>query len=168
MADRKRFTRARVKKAVDDIVSRLKRSRARAQVLGGYARGNDTVKDVDILTSMPLAKVIEVLELKKESRMSGGDRRMHFKYDGVPIDMFYATRDEWPYQTLYLNGDHMFNIIIRSHAKKLGYLLSQYGIFNAHDRTRARGSAAIKTERQIFKYLNFPWRAVTERNYARR
>ena len=134
--------------------------------LGGYIRNKPRIRDIDILTSVPLKDVMKRIGLARSDLVSGGQRKIRFIFHDIPVDIYYATKKEWPYSTLFLTGDKLFNIILRTHAKQHGFLLSQYGLYDAKTHKPVRGSSKIKTEKDIFDAIKFPWRKPFERSYS--
>lgn len=75
------------------------------------------------------------------------------------VDCFLATSDTWIPTMLYAIGSGEFNRRMRMIAKRKGYLLNQYGIYN-------RGETKpipIQKEEDIFKILGLAWRPPEQR-----
>jgi len=68
-------------------------------------------------------------------------------------DFFVTTADERAYALYHYTGSRDYNIRTRAHAKRLGWLLNQYGLFDAASGHRVRGTAAIRTERDLARFL---------------
>lgn len=68
------------------------------------------------------------------------------------IEIYGAKIDDWESQLLYLYGSGTFNIVMRSLAKRKGYLLSQYGLFD-----RTTNQRITTNEKKIFKLLGLNW-----------
>ncbi len=104
----------------------------------------------------------------KESYASGRRRRSFVvrrrgKY--YAVDLFLATQEEKPYALFHYTGGKDYNIRVRAHAKRNGYVLNQYGVFCASTSTnkkRAPGSKGIRTERELIEFLGVTYR--TPRN----
>jgi DNA polymerase (family 10) len=79
-------------------------------------------------------------------RMKAGVR--HFN-----ADFFIATSEAKPFALFHYTGDKYYNIRTRALAKKKAWRLNQYGLFVARTDRRVRGSAAIRTERDLAKFL---------------
>ncbi|KAJ3343434.1 hypothetical protein HDU83_005667 [Entophlyctis luteolus] len=79
------------------------------------------------------------------------------------IDLLIVPTREAGAATMYFTGNEEFNRGIRLLARKMGYSLSQHGLF----RKEADGSktlVASKTEQEIFDTLGVPWKPPEERN----
>ncbi len=123
---------------------RLKAKRIKFAFGGSWARKEKTCGDLDLL----------VLEKDKElvrqllRGIKGFER----------IEIYGAKRDDWESQLLYLYGSGTFNILMRSLAKRKGYLLSQYGLFD-----RKTNQRITTNEKKIFKQLGLDWIPPEER-----
>uniref|UniRef100_A0A7C6EE25 DNA polymerase beta thumb domain-containing protein n=1 Tax=candidate division WOR-3 bacterium TaxID=2052148 RepID=A0A7C6EE25_UNCW3 len=81
-----------------------------------------------------------VKELLKD--IAGGER----------IEIYGAQKDDWESQLLYLYGSGNFNIMMRALAKRKGYLLNQYGLFD-----RKTNQRITTKEKKIFELLGLNW-----------
>lgn len=78
---------------------------------------------------------------------------------------------EMPAALIYFSSGSHFNRSLRLKARRHGYRLNQRGLYKdvARDRqglklTEGTLVKGIKTERDIFRVLNVPWRPPEERN----
>jgi DNA polymerase/3'-5' exonuclease PolX len=113
---------------------------------------------------------------------AAGDRRRSFIVRRAPkggrakyyaVDLFLATEEEKPFALFHFTGGRDYNIRVRAHAKRAGCILNQYGLFCANasraarskngKRRRAPGSKAIKTERDLARFLGVTYRPPKER-----
>lgn len=78
----------------------------------------------------------------------GRGRAQHYR-----SDFFVTTGAEKPYALYHYTGSKDYNIRTRAHAKRRGWLLNQYGLFDAATGSRVRGTAAIHTERGLARFL---------------
>lgn len=87
------------------------------------------------------------------------------KYAKIPVyaDLFYVYNDELPYALMHYTGSKMYNIRIRAHVKKLGYLLNQYGLFDIKTGERAKGTEKIKTEKQLCEFIGITYKDPPDR-----
>jgi DNA polymerase/3'-5' exonuclease PolX len=88
-----------------------------------------------------------------------GARAQHYR-----SDFFVTTADEKPYALYHYTGSRDYNIRTRAHAKRLGWLLNQYGLFDAATGRRVRGTAAIRSERDLARFLGVTYRAPRDRD----
>jgi DNA polymerase (family 10) len=122
----------------------LEKAHIRYNFGGSWARKEETCGDLDLLV---LEKDKEIVrELLKD--IKGYER----------IEIYGAKRDDWESQLLYLYGSGTFNILMRSLAKRKGYLLSQYGLFD-----RKTNQRITTNEKKIFKLLGLNWVPPEER-----
>lgn len=154
-----------------------RRVAARYDVVGSLRRGNAAAtRDIDILatvsdparvdkiaagpsrgTGVPLAlETVYARGRRKASLIVSRRRRGTKKY--FAVDLFFATPAERPFALYHHTGSRRYNIRIRSHAKARGLKLNQYGVFAAATGRPARGSAAIKTERDLAEFLEITYR----------
>lgn len=140
--------------------------------VGGIRRKTIHQKDIDILVNIRLDDIAGRLALpsvesdrRKLSITSAGIAAISHKApSSIAIDIFYASNSEWPFALLHYTGNSIFNIQMRKHAKSKGYKLNQYGIFNANTGRRVRGVNNIKTEKDIFKLLELPYKTPINRD----
>lgn len=151
--------------------------------VGSVRRTAPQSKDLDLLVVVPdkthLANVLAsarladnssaagALELK-ESYASGARRRSfvaRYKNKYYAIDLFLATQEEKPYALLHYTGGKEYNIRVRAHAKRNGYVLNQYGVFCASTsvKRRAPGSKDIRTERELMEFLGVTYKTPRSR-----
>lgn len=79
------------------------------------------------------------------------------------VDLFLVEGSELPFALYHYTGPRMYNIRIRALAKRKGWLLNQYGLFDAKTMARLPGTEGLKTEQDIMKFLGVTNRAPTER-----
>ncbi len=89
------------------------------------------------------------------SRTTGGTpgRARHYK-----SDFFVTTPACLPFALFHYTGSGTYTIRIRAYAKRLGYRLNQYGLFDSKTGRRVRGSNRITTERELADFLNVTYR----------
>lgn len=71
----------------------------------------------------------------------------------VKMDIFQCNKKEYPFMLLYSTGSKNFNLTMRAHAKRLGMLLNQRGLFK--DGKLISGN--VKTEQEIFHLLDMEY-----------
>jgi DNA polymerase/3'-5' exonuclease PolX len=156
--------------------------------VGSVRRRAPRVKDLDFLVVLPAAfeghldralasaafrapRAGDRLELA-DTYSQGARRRsliLHERARGrararnFRVDLFLATAEERPYALFHFTGSFKYNIRTRAYAKRKGWLLNQYGLFQAATSQRVRGTAAIRTERDLAKFLGVSFRAPTDR-----
>lgn len=94
-------------------------------------------------------------------RVAGGRGRPAKHYRS---DLFLTTAAERPYALFHYTGSAAYNIRTRAYAKRKGWLLNQYGLFDAATGQRVRGTGAIHTERELAKFLGVTYHPPRDRN----
>ena len=136
--------------------------------VGGYRRKKAFLHDIDIMTLKSPDQVKRDLRtmharaIKEEStfRFLGlyaeGTRRLgvmisHKDYN-YRTDIFFTTKEEYPYALLHYTGSKQFNIRIRAKAKHLKLKLNQFGLYDAKNNI-----IVLKNEKAILKYLGIKY-----------
>jgi DNA polymerase (family 10) len=149
--------------------------------VGSVRRQVPIVKDLDLLAVLPaeykgrLETVLEGAKLRGSGLVeivdtyANGSRRHSCIVRRVGtkksymVDIFLTTENELPYALFHYTGDSTYNIRTRALAKKKGYTLNQYGLFDA-DGKRVKGTSAIKDEQGLAEFLGVSYRTPVERN----
>jgi DNA polymerase (family 10) len=184
----------------DELKARLsfdgptrRRRRYPTIAVGSVRRSAPRSKDLDVLVVVPDEGAVRGLLASAEladrrgkadtltlvESYAAGDRRRSFIVRRAPkggrakyyaVDLFLATEEEKPFALFHFTGGRDYNIRVRAHAKRAGYILNQYGLFCANSsraatkkRRRAPGSKAIKTERDLARFLGVTYRPPKER-----
>jgi DNA polymerase (family 10) len=79
-------------------------------------------------------------------------------------DIFLATAAERPFALMHYTGSVGYNIRTRAVAKRNGWLLNQYGLFEVASGARVRGSDTIRTEQDLAKFLGVTHRPPSGRS----
>jgi DNA polymerase/3'-5' exonuclease PolX len=142
----------------------------RATIAGSYRREDKMVNDIDVLIMSDLKVAVNKLQEKKyivailvygEEKFSGIvqlPNTTNFRR----IDIIRTTKEEKPFALLYFTGDFVQNIVMRTKAKKMKYILSQHGLKSIKTGKYVKG---IKTERDIFNFLKLPYKSPKERSH---
>lgn len=156
-----------------------RRRRMPMVAVGSARRGAPCAHDIDILVvapaDVPLPKLLESIRLGGPRGLtlvetySSGTRRLsavirrQAKY--YAVDFFLTTAAEKPFALFHLTGSTQYNIRIRAHAKRKGYILNQYGLFyRAAPGRRVANTSAIKTEKDLAKFLGVTYRLPAQRD----
>ena len=90
------------------------------------------LKDSDLLVIVKdQAQLCKPITFKNYGTPKITPRKRQLKLNGVNIDIFLATKAEKHFALLHFTSSKQFLMRTRAHAKKLGYKLNQYGLFNA-------------------------------------
>ena len=158
-----------------DKIFKLTNDKIEFELVGSYRRKNKDMGDIDILI-----KNSEDLILKKlianlvesgyiiETLASGKSKFMGLcklspDLPARRIDILIAEPSYYYFALLYFTGSYSFNIYMRKIALEKGYSLSEYGL-KGKDNKIIDTSDIIKSEEDIFKFLNIPYVTPEKRN----
>lgn len=150
------------------------------QVVGSYRRGAESSGDIDVLLCAPsldekvaseaFAKlcnelqntgyILEVLALGPKKCMAICKWK-----EGMParrLDLLLTPKDEYAYAELYFTGSDKFNVAMRKHALDKGYTMNEHGMKPIRDGVAP--PPFMKTEKDIFDFLDYPYVAPTKRD----
>lgn len=137
----------------DALLEALKRQKdiVAISIAGSLRRGNETVKDIDILASSrqpkKLAQAFANLD-QVASVIAQGDTKVSVMLQaGINADLRIVTENEFPYALHHFTGSKEHNTAMRGRAKDMGIKMNEYGLF--------RGEKNIKctSEKEIFAAL---------------
>jgi DNA polymerase (family X) len=122
---------------------------------GSLRRGRETVGDLDLLvTGRDLGKLGDHL-LKFPaiaSVLARGDDKVSFKLaTGMQVDVRMLPPECYGAALMYFTGSKEHNVALRERAKKRGWKLSEYGLFQGEK------ALARRTEEEIYAKLDLPW-----------
>lgn len=138
------------------------------EMVGSYRRKNKDMGDIDILIkdngSFTLKTLISNLESQNyiiESLASGKNKFMGIcRVKDLParrIDILIADPSYYYFALLYFTGSYNFNIYMRRIALQKGLSLSEYGFKDNITKQMLNTSDVIKSEQDIFKYIDIPY-----------
>lgn len=143
---------------------------AKFEICGSYRRKKSTSGDIDILVMQNehLTSLTPLLEALQQdgflvAQLSGGSNKYNgickFREQYCRIDFLLTTEQEFYPALLHFTGSGLFNQIIRWHANKHDYKLSNLGLSH---RTDPKFKAPIfQSEMEIFEFLGVrylePW-----------
>lgn len=148
---------AEAKEIADNLIAKLRATKLANKLVaaGSLRRKKATIGDIDILaTSTKPKKLIEEftkLNDVKKVLAKGPTKAMVILKNGFQADIRVVDEDIYGAALLYFTGDKQFNIELRKHAIRLGYKLSEYGLFDRVTNKKLAG----KTELEIFKKLGY-------------
>ena len=160
-----------------DKTFKLTNDKIEFELVGSYRRKSKDMGDIDILI-----KNSEDLILKKlianlvesgyiiETLASGKSKFMGLcklspDLPARRIDILIAEPSYYYFALLYFTGSYSFNIYMRKIALEKGYSLSEYGL-KGKDNKIIDTSDIIKSEEDIFKFLNIPYVTPEKRSIA--
>lgn len=129
---------------------------SRGVVAGSVRRERPRVGDVDVVV-IPTDAYKTTAFLLTEG-FSGGEKKMTGIIDGIQMEIYLATEEDFGAQLLMWTGSDKFNIRMRGAAKAKGWTLNQYGLFDGET------CLASKTEEEIFSALEMEFVLPAERS----
>ena len=148
-------------------------------VAGSYRRGKATCGDVDILIFHP--NIITEAQAKKKSPLKQFVAKLvetcsaeqvsmgKTKYMGLfnwPIntqrilkaDIRFVPEESYISALAYFTGSKENNLEMRRKAKKMGFKLNEYGLFDSYGKR-----ISFASEKELFKHLELPYKGPTKR-----
>jgi len=138
--------------------------------VGSYRREEPDSGDIDVLIKQTGTGVLLqdiIAELKRRGLLIYDFAQGQSKYLGLlqlPIrpvrrlDVLLISPDSWGSALLYFTGSQRFNILLRSQAKKLGYRLNEYGLYDLN-----KNKLNTPDEQTIFNLLGVKYLSPKER-----
>lgn len=162
------------RKSAKTMVKGLRKLLPKFKVAGSYRRKKPKVNDLDLIMLVEDYKKVEHIFVPGEEPTQLGDYKFYTMAKGpekvalfckhkskcIKFDIFITTTKKYPFMLLYVTGSQLFNIRMRQHAKRLGYKLNQTELVKGTIKVKN-----IKTERDIFTFLDYPYRTPKERNW---
>ena len=126
-----------------------------ASLAGSIRRGNETVKDIDLLAATgkpePLSHWFAGLP-DVESVTGRGDTKVSVVLrSGVGADLRIVSPQEFPYALHHFTGSKEHNVAMRGRAKQLGIKMNEYGLFQDDV------LIPCASEQDVFKALGLAW-----------
>lgn len=120
------------------------------------------IKDIDILVIVKdQAQLCKPITFKNYGTPKITPRKRQLKLKGVNVDVFLATKQEKHFAMLHFTSSKQFLMRTRAHAKKLGYKLNQYGLFNA--KTLREVKFVHKSDLDVLSKINVSRHAIWDR-----
>jgi DNA polymerase (family X) len=139
-----------------ELIGALKNVPGVAEVTpaGSLRRGRETVGDLDLLVTGPdaVAALDVFVKLPRVSEvLAHGENKASAKvgHEGLQVDVRTLPPDTFGAAMQYFTGSKDHNVAVRTRAVRMGYKLSEYGLFRAADNTRVAG----ETEAGIYQAL---------------
>ena len=161
--EEERMTRERAEALAGEILGWLEPVTDYAEVAGSYRRGRQDPGDLDVIVILKnRVKLPEIAELwLAEGKASAvnwvGEKKTQLLIDGVKVDIRTSTPRALGAALLYFTGPAGYNIGIRSAAKRAGFKLSEYGLFNRETGEYIAGA----TEEEIYTAMGRNYRPPT-------
>lgn len=125
------------------------------EAAGSVRRGRDTVGDLDLLVTgrdfVDLADHIARYPSVSSVLAKGPDKVSIKLKNGMQVDVRMLERQCYGAALQYFTGSKEHNVALRERAKRRGWKLSEYGLFQG-DKVMAS-----RTEEEIYQKLGLPW-----------
>jgi DNA polymerase (family 10) len=125
---------------------------------GSLRRGRETVGDLDLLVTGPNAtRALDtfVKYPRVEEVLGHGENKASAKVgrEGLQVDVRALPPESFGAAMQYFTGSKDHNVAIRTRAVRMGFKLSEYGLFRSSDDSLV----AAATEESIYQALGLPW-----------
>ena len=125
---------------------------------GSLRRGRETVGDLDLLVTGPAADAVLdrfIAFPRVEEVLVRGENKASAKVgrEGLQVDVRALTPDTFGAAMQYFTGSKDHNVAIRTRAVKMGFKLSEYGLYRVEDESKVAGS----TEAGVYEALGLAW-----------
>jgi len=162
----KRFPRSTIASLGPALLGILVQGERKAEIVGSFRRGKSDSKDIDIIVQAPLDwwthKFLVRLQVHSNIVIqSQGEIQVRGVYNGVPFDVSRVDdEDDWIWYLLYRTGSKDTNIMMRKHARDLGWKMNEHGLFHADG---SREPFWPDTEEKVFAKLGIAYLTPEER-----
>lgn len=155
---------------VNHLSDYLKLNTKRYEVVGSFRRKKEEIGDLEFLVvGLTTKEILNWLKknktLKVKSVLWLGDKKMavmvdYGKIQNLQLEFYITEKKYWHAAILTRTGSGMFNIVMRGKAKKQGFKLNEYGLFNLI------GQRVVykRTEKGIMEKLGMEYHTPEERN----
>ncbi len=125
---------------------------------GSLRRGKETIGDLDLLVTGPnaAAALDKVAANPRVQEVLGrGPNKTSVKLgrEGLQVDVRALEHQSFGAAMQYFTGSKEHNVALRQRAIRMGFKLSEYGLFRADDETRVAG----ETEEEVYRALGLDW-----------
>ena len=129
---------------------------SKAEAAGSFRRKKATVGDLDILvvSGDPKKTMDFFAAMPKVLAVIGkGEKKTSVRLEsGLQVDLRVVQPGQWGAALLYFTGSKAHNIELRKNARRRGWKLNEYGLFDGKGRV-----IASKTEKDIYTALGHPY-----------
>ncbi len=152
-----RFRLDTASQTADQLIAYLKELKAveRVEPAGSLRRGRETVGDLDLLvTGREHARIAEHFARYPEVAqiLGKGDDKVSVKLrNDLQVDVRLLEAKSYGAAMQYFTGSKEHNVALRDRAKRRGWKLSEYGLFEGER------NLASRTEEEIYKKLGLAW-----------
>jgi len=146
------------------LTTELRKICKKVTVAGSIRQGKDMIGDVDVVviptnTSTFYDDVKNIIEFEY-----GGKKKIFGMYEGRPINIFVTDAECFGACLYQSTGPAKYNIQMRGLAKRKGFKLNEYGLFNRETNEKVAGS----TEHEIFEAMNMTFLEPSNRGKSKK
>ncbi len=130
----------------------------RAQLAGSLRRCKETVKDIDIVASAEEKDRDAIMEHFTQQPgvqtvvAKGSTKSSIITEEGIQADLRIVSDKQFPYALHHFTGSREHNTAMRSHARKLGIKMNEYGLFREDE-----SLIPCRNEEEIFAALGMDY-----------
>ena len=125
---------------------------------GSLRRGKETIGDLDLLVTGPNAEAaLEVVanHPRVQEILGRGENKTSVKLgsEGLQVDVRALDPSSYGAALQYFTGSKEHNVALRQRAVRMGFKLSEYGLFRADSGEKVAG----ETEEGVYRALGLAW-----------
>jgi DNA polymerase (family 10) len=159
---KKRMPLAAAEKTGNSLLQSIKKIPGiiQCQLAGSLRRKKETVGDIDIVITADEKKwkniintFVQLSQVEKVLVAGRTKASVILKKSHVQVDIRIVHEHEFGAALFYFTGSKEHNIRLRTIAKKKGWKINEYGVFDEHTGKRLAG----KTEEEIYSLFNLPF-----------
>ena len=125
---------------------------------GSLRRGRETIGDLDLLVTgtnavAALERVATHPRVHEILGRGANKTSVKFGREGLQVDVRALEHSSFGAAMQYFTGSKEHNVALRQRAIRMGFKLSEYGLFRAEDDVRVAG----ETEEEIYGLLGLDW-----------
>ena len=125
------------------------------EVCGSIRRRKEIVRDIDILVgggdAESITSFFTSLPEVEEIIVSGETKTSCRLKSGIEADLRIVNKEDFPYALMYFTGSKEHNVRLRGIAKKKGFKLNEYGLFDGER------LITLKSEEEIYRMLGLAY-----------
>ena len=136
------------------------------KLVGGFLRKKPFSKDIDVMIISDSDIIDDYIKYLENTfsyvkvYIKGSDKASVIIYTPkeqyLKMDIFVSPKKYQYAMLLYATGSKQFNIRMRGIAKRMGYVLNQYGLYKLPIKTTST-PLPVNSEKDFFKILEMPY-----------
>jgi DNA polymerase (family 10) len=127
----------------------------RIEICGSIRRCKEVAKDIDVLAAGDdhdgLSSYFITMPEVDEVLLAGETKTSCRLKSGIEVDLRVVSREAFPYALMYFTGSKEHNVRLRGIARKKGWKLNEYGLFEENR------LISLKTEEEIYHALGLSY-----------